>query len=165
MIFKILKVFHIVAICVFVGSIPSHIILGEIAQVMPLGESFVAIYKTKAVLTYGLTAAGLAMSVISGGLIVLRHRAMLKTPWLRLKLVLVAGIVINAVKNLIPIAKDMSVLAAQAAEAGSLPPEFLGLKAQEAIFGPINLALIICVIILSVAKPSLWKKVRRAQHG
>ncbi len=165
MFYKLFKIFHIIAICVFVGSIPSHIILGVLAQDMPLGEGFVAIYKAKAVLTYGLTAAGLALSVISGVLIFLQRRGTIKTPWLRLKLLLVAGIVFNAVNNLIPLAKKMSVLATDAMTTGALPPEFIAAKSAEAVAGPINLALILCVIFLSVAKPSLWLKMRGKANG
>ena len=133
---KLLKVFHFVALCVFIGSIPTHIILGVIAQSSTGAESFAAIHHAKYVLTFGLTGAGIALALMSGVLLVLTRKAMLRKRWMRTKLAAVAS--------------------------GALSPDFHAVESQEGVAGAVNLILILIVIFLAVVKPSLGSKTREA---
>jgi uncharacterized membrane protein len=159
---KLLKVFHFVALCVFIGSIPTHIILGVIAQSSTGAESFAAIHHAKYVLTFGLTGTGIALSLVSGALLVLTRKAVLRKRWMRTKLLLVVAIVFNGVIVLSPLAEQMKVMAMAAVDSGALSPDFHAVESQEAVAGAVNLTLILIVIILAVVKPSLGSKSREA---
>ena len=53
---KIIRVLHILAVCVFVGSIPGHIVLGELAKSAQGNEAFAVYQQAK----YALTIACLS---------------------------------------------------------------------------------------------------------
>ncbi len=152
---KVLKVFHIVALCVFVGSIPAHIVLGGLAQSSQGAESFAALHQAKYALTVGLTGAGIAVTVVSGILLMLSRRALLRTRWLRLKLFLMAIIVFNGAAILTPLAEQMKDMALLAIDTGVLSSNFHNLENRESFAGAINLLLILTVLVLSVVKPPL----------
>jgi len=152
---KTLKVFHVLALCIFVGSIPAHIILGGIAQSAQDAETFAVLHQAKYVLTYGLTTVGIALTLISGILLGLSQKHTFRTRWLRTKLFLVLAIVINGAIILTPTAERMKNMAMDAMNSGALSPEFHAAENQEAIAGAINIVLILVIFILAIVKPSL----------
>ncbi|CAA6604317.1 conserved membrane hypothetical protein [Rhodospirillaceae bacterium LM-1] len=156
----IIKFVHIVAVCIFVGSIPCHIILGiQAERAANLGEAALLL-QTKFLLTTALTGSGLVASLISGLLLALKGRVFLKARWLAAKIALAALISLNGVLLLTPLAGEMAELAATAQDVG---PRLAELRGKEGLAGAINLASILALLFLVVVKPSLGQKSQR--HG
>lgn len=151
----LLKTLHIVALCVFVGSIPSHIVIGAVAERAGDAVAFAHYHDVKYLLTQVLTRAGLIAAVTTGVLVTLTRRAAWRQRWLQAKLILVLLIVLNGMAVLTPIAGEMAALAAAAAEQGPLDPRFAMLHQREGIAGAVNLLAIVAVIYLAVARPVL----------
>lgn len=163
---KILRGLHLLAICVFVGSIPAHIVLGSMAasSLTPNSgnEAFALYFEAKYALTVGLTMSGIGLTVLSGVMLGTSKRSMFKDRWLRLKLLLVAAIVINGTFVLTPLAEQMRDLAVAAIGTNPLTAEFQALEHTEAIAGAINLALIITVVFVTALKPRLGTSANNA---
>jgi len=156
---KLPRLCHLLAVCLFVGSIPTHIILGEVAQTVSDPYRFAIYHKAKLILTIGLTASALATAVMSGLWGMWRHRDYLRAGWFRLKLIIVSLIAVNGGIILTPTARRMADMALTAHATGqALDPAFQGLLIQEAIAGGLNLVLIV-VVSLAVYRPTLRRKV------
>lgn len=156
---KLSRLCHLLAVCLFVGSIPTHIILGEVAQTVSDPYRFAIYHEAKLILSVGLTATALAIVVMSGLWGMWRRRDYLREGWFRLKLIFVALIAANGGLILTPTATRMADMAATAhANAQALDPAFQGLLTQEAIFGALNLILIMAVVALAVYRPILRRK-------
>ncbi|MBT6096119.1 MAG: DUF2269 family protein [Rhodospirillaceae bacterium] len=156
---KLTRTIHILAVCIFVGSIPAHIVLGQLANSHLIGggtmETFAAYQQAKYGLTIGLTTAGIILTLLSGVALVIRRKPLLRQNWLRAKLCVVAAIAINGAAVLTPLAEQMRDLAVAAVETGALDAAFHAAENTEAIAGAINLALIVVAIALAVFKPQL----------
>lgn len=150
-----LKMLHFLAVFVFVGSIPSHILIGASAD--PQGDlvAFADAHRLKHLLTQGLTGAAIMVALASGALLVLANRALLRDRWLQAKLVLVAAVAGNGLLLLTPMSAEFAAMAQTAASTGSLPVEFAALQAREAVAGAANLALIAAIVALAVFRPRL----------
>ena len=151
---KSLKILHFDGLALFDGSIPGHILLGEIAVPETGMEAFAALIRSKYLSVAALTLPGLGLMVATGIPLMIRRKM---TPnrlrWMTIKLVLVSLISINGVFLLLPTAWEMSNVAANAMGSGSLDESFWNLKSRESIFGAINLILILIVIGVTVSKP------------
>ncbi|MCB2101990.1 MAG: hypothetical protein KDE22_14025 [Rhodobacterales bacterium] len=152
---RLLKGLQLIALCVFVGSIPAHIVIGALAEGAADAEAFALHHQVKHVLTQGLTGAGLAATGISGVLLLLARRDLLRRRWMQVKLAAMALIAANGGLVLMPLAGRMADLAARAAADGALDPAFAGLAHQESLAGAANLGLILLALGLAVAKPRL----------
>ena len=122
---RILKVAHLVALALFLGSIPGHIVLGRLADPAADAEGFA----------------------------LLMHATPDKVRWMAAKLALVALITVNGAFILTPLARDISGSAKAAVAAGTLPAGFADLTRRESAFGAANLAMVLAVIALAVARP------------
>ncbi len=154
---KLTRTIHILAVCVFVGSIPAHIVLGQLANSHLIGggtmEIFAAYQQAKYALTIGLTTAGIVLTFLSGAALVMGRKPLLRQNWLRAKLAVVALIAINGAVVLTPLAEQMRDLAVTAIKSAALDAAFHAAENTEAVAGAINLALIVIALVLAVFKP------------
>lgn len=150
---KVTKIVHLIAMAVFVGSIPGHIVLGALGDPTANPAAFADYHAAKHALTQVLTVSGLTLTVLSGTMLAIMRRELLKQRWLRIKIALVVLITLNAALFLVPLSGALAELAQTAVTQGTLPPEFDGLAAREGITGAVNLAMIVAVIALAVARP------------
>jgi hypothetical protein len=152
---KLLLIVHILAVCVFVGSVPPHIMLGILADRATDIETFAFYIEAKYFLTVFLTGSAIVVALLSGILAGISREGRFRDRWLRLKVLLVGAIAINGAAVLTPLAKTMRDTVAAAVPDGLRPEAFESLAATESIAGAINIALIVIVVALAVLKPAL----------
>jgi hypothetical protein len=162
---KLLRGFHIVALCIFVGSIPSHIILGILAQSAQDAEAFAVFHQAKYALTTGLTASGIGLTLFTGAILGLSRKSIFKMRWLQAKLILVSLIVINGAVVLAPLAEQMRDLAIAAVNTGALSSEFHVAETKESIAGAINLLLVFAIFYLAIFKPKFGTQSLEIKNG
>ena len=146
----VLRIVHLIAVCVFVGSIPAHIVLGAAIDPAADPAAFAAFHQAKLLLTVSLTGAGIAAAVASGVLLALARRQLFRRGWLWAKIGLVTVVALNGGVVLTPLAAEMAALAAGP---GPLAAEFADLAAREAVAGSVNQVLLLAVVALAVIKP------------
>lgn len=151
----VLRLAHLGAVAVFLGSIPAHLVLGAVADPAAGWARFATLHEAKHLLTAGLTLAALAATALSGGLLLLARPELRRRRWLRAKLLLVMLVALNGGLVLTPAAAEMAGLAAAAAERGVLAPRFAELEARERLAGPINLVALGLILVLAVTRPRL----------
>lgn len=150
---RFLKVVHILGLAVFVGSILGHIAL---AQMAAPGEAAYGWAQTaKHDSTLRLTLPGMAVAGLSGLLLTIRRRAILRR-WLQVKVGLFALVALNGALILSPLGAELAAQAGQGAPAETL----LALSGREALFGAVNLSLIVLIVVLAVARPRLGQGTR-----
>lgn len=151
-----LKGFHLVALAIFLGSIPGHILLGAMGDPARDLEGFAVLMQAKQMNVQWLTVPGLVITLLSGlTLMVRRGIKPSRNRWLTAKLALVVLVALNGALILGPLSREMATMAQHAVQAGALPSAFATLEGREAIFGAVNLAMILTIIGLVVAKPAL----------
>ncbi|WP_404380906.1 hypothetical protein [Caenispirillum salinarum] len=136
---------HMIGLAAFVGTVLSHVLVSAVADPNePSGYHALMVLKdtgTRFVLIPGLVLMGL-----SG--VFMAWRLPRPCPvWLKVKLVLVAAAAANGLLVLMPAGAHI----ADAASAGAFAPDAL---AREAVAGPVNVALILAILVLSIARPS-----------
>jgi uncharacterized membrane protein len=156
---KFLKVGHFLGLAVFVGSIFGHILLGHLGDPSTDPAGFAALMQAKYMNVLVLTTSGLALLVLTGIPLMLRRGLTpKKARWMGTKLALVTLIALNGAFILTPLSRDMATAAQETVKAGALPPVYSQLKRREDLFGAGNLAMILGVIGLAVAKPFLGQR-------
>jgi hypothetical protein len=155
---KTLKVVHIVALSLFLGSIFSHILLGQLAESVSGIVVFSSLYHAKYMETLLLTSSGLLLMLITGAaMLVERKLKPFKLRWLSVKLVIVIMISVNGFFILTPIGKELDDFAASAVSLDLIDPHFWQLKKEETIYGVVNLLLILVTIAISISKPRFFR--------
>lgn len=138
---KTLKVIHLVAVSCFLGSIVTYIMFGILAGKEPVALHFNRVWVNSST-TY-LTISAMWVAGITG----LLMSGIPRANWLKAKLLGFVVIVANTYMLVGP-AVTQSL---QHVDAGG--DKFASAVRQEAIFGGVNLVLIVLLITLSVAKP------------
>ncbi len=153
---RLLKLLHILGLVLFLGSIPSHIILGQIApggDIPAMGIVFSR--KVMLIITLAATVPGLTLLTITG---LLRRRGV-PTPrpnWLRLHLAL--GLTALAVGTLVITPHIFELMAqAEALAADSFDPAaWKRAKLIEDVAGTLNVGLALLAMGLACFRPT-WK--------
>lgn len=138
---KALKVIHLVAVSCFLGSIVTYIMFGILAGKEPVALHFNRIWVSSSTTYLTISAmwgAGMTGLLMSG---------IPRANWLKAKLLGFVVIVANTYMLVGP-AVTQSL---QYVDAGG--DKFASAVRQEAIFGGVNLVLIVLLVTLSVAKP------------
>ncbi len=156
---KFLKIIHLLGLAAFVGSIFGHILLGNLSDPEADLAGFAVLVQAKYMNVLLLTMSGLILMLLTGiALMWRRGMTPKKLRWMGVKLVLVTLIALNGTFVLTPLSRDMATLAQDAVTTGHLPTAFYDLQTKEDVFGIANLAMILGVISLAVAKPALRRK-------
>ncbi|EKV32551.1 hypothetical protein C882_2630 [Caenispirillum salinarum AK4] len=136
---------HMIGLAAFVGTVLSHVLVSVVADPSdPVRYHALMVLKdtgTQFVLIPGLVLMGLS------GIVMVRRMPRPWPAWLTVKLGLVAAAAANGLLVLLPAGARI----AEAASAGAQAPDAL---AREAIAGPVNVALILAIVVLSIARPS-----------
>jgi uncharacterized membrane protein len=153
---RILKVAHIIGLAVFLGSIPGHIVLGALGDPVADPTGFALLMHAKHVNVVVLTIPALVFTALTGAALAWRRRlSPAAHRWLGVKVVLVGLIGVNGALVLRPLSAEIARMAAEAAAGGIVPAAIASLAARESAFGAANLAMVVAVIALSVARPRL----------
>jgi len=156
---KFLKIAHLLGLAAFVGSIFGHILLRNLGDPKADLVGFAVLMQAKSMNVLLLTMSGLILMLLTGiALMWRRGMTPKKLRWLGMKLVLVALIALNGTFVLTPLSRNMATLAQDAVTTGHLPTIFYDLQRKEDAFGIANLAMILTVMSLAVAKPAFRRK-------
>lgn len=153
---KLLKIGHLIGLALFVGSVCGHILLGKIVDPDTDLAAFAALMQAKRVNVQVLTIPGLGLMLLTGFTLMVRRGVRpTRDLWLGAKLLLVTLITLNGLLILGPLSGDMATVAQNAVQAGVLPAGFAAMEQREALFGAVNMTMILAVIGLAAAKPAL----------
>jgi hypothetical protein len=155
-----LKLLHLLALVLFLGSIPGHVLLGRLATGATAPGEAALLLGAKHLSALALTLPGLALTVASGALLLAIRRELLGRAWMRMKLGLVALVAANGVLLLTPTGESLARLA-EAAAGGALPAEAGALAAREGMLGAANLAMVLAILALAVARPGAGRRAAR----
>lgn len=147
---KALKVIHLIAVSCFLGSIVTYIVFGALAGKDPVALHFNRAWVSSS--TIYLTISAMWVAGITG----LLMSGIPRANWLRAKLLGFVVILVNTYFLVSP-AITQSL---QYVDVGG--DQFASAVRQEAVFGGVNLVLIVLLIALSVAKPFGRKQPRTA---
>jgi hypothetical protein len=154
---KALMFLHLLGFAVFLGSIPGHIVLGQLADSASSLDGLAILQAAKHTSILALTLPGLMLITASGLGLLLTRRELLRARWMRLKLGLALLVVLNAVLVLSPIGAQVAGLASEAAASGGIPPALSRLEARESLFGAANILMSFAIAALAVARPRLCR--------
>ncbi|RED46124.1 DUF2269 family protein [Aestuariispira insulae] len=165
---KTIKLFHILGLVLFFGTVPVHILLGQIAlSYFENGDtSLAATYRMILVqVIQMLTLPGLALLWLSGLFSVFRSKGrILRQKWILMKLALVFLVSVNGVVILTSLAKELAFHYGMAAATGEIAEEITALTTQEDLFGTLNLLMILAICALACYKPGRIGKTATIKH-
>lgn len=146
---KIIRVFHILGVVLFFGSILGHAVVGLAEHTHDSPQALLLTRQIVDVATWYLTLPGLLLLVLSGvGLIIYRERPM---RYLAAHLFIAILILANAIFILFPVGQAM--LGAASGGAINSVAEIQVLEGREAMFGVINILLCLAAVFIGVLKP------------
>ena len=153
---KSLKIFHVLGLVMFLGSIVAMIVVnqGHPAGVGPEQYLFArkAIYFTTSV----VTMPGLYLLIVSGvGMVIAKRMWPLPTPWLLLKAVFAGLILVNAQFLVVPIGKVLAGAAGGVVLDEFTRSDLAAIENREHYFGSVNVVLTLLAIGLAVFRPQL----------
>lgn len=142
-----LKILHLISLSIFIGSIASYIFFGALipendALAMKLNREWVATS------TFYLTIVSLWVTGLTGILMSGKPKA----PWLWAKLIGFICIVVNTHLFIYPAIIESKT------SLGINNDAFQSAMQQEAIFGAINILIIVCMVTIAVLKPRFSNK-------
>ncbi|MCI2398461.1 enoyl-CoA hydratase [Aliiroseovarius subalbicans] len=142
----------------YVGGILSHIVIGAVIGAPDAGTA-ATVYQYKLTSAYILILPGLGLKILCDLLLyfVWQERAM----WMKVKLVLIAFLSINAFVFLVPMMPELLALAQATPADGPVSDAFHALEGKEALVGMSNALPLALEIILGAFKPRLFGERRR----
>ena len=143
----------------YVGGILSHIVLGATVG-SPDPQTAVTVYTYKELSAYILILPGLGLKLVCD--LTLWFGYGVRANWMKVKLVLMAFLTINAFVFLVPMIPELRAMAEASIPDGVLPEEFHELEAREALVGMSNALPLALELILGAFKPRLFGERRIA---
>ncbi len=153
---RILIYLHLLGFALFLGSIPTYVVLSLVA-----GETDPArLAAARGFIlagTQAVTIPGLWLAAASG-LVLAFQRRHVWPRWIKLKLALVVFIMLNTHFGIAPAIEEAAALAGQAARVGVGDPALALAVARESALGGLNLVLALTVVGLVVRRPRLGEQ-------
>ncbi len=154
--YKFMKFAHIIGLCMFMGGISVHAIVGfvpggrEVASVIVVGRQVISIA------TWALMVPGLTLLAVSGIFMVLRTPGRLsQRTWLMAHIGIATLAIINTAAILIPMDSNISQAALNLLVDSHTMPIYQAIKQKESVAGRINLLLSLVAIIIATIRPSV----------
>ena len=152
---KILDFVQEIGTIMYVGGILSHIVIGILFKDADVNTYYnVYVYKEQS--AYILILPGLGLKIISDLILFLQYKQ--KPNWLKLKLIMVAFLTINAFVFLVPMMPELVVLAKESIPLGKISQAFLDKEHTEQLVGQANIIPLILELVLGSFKPKLGKE-------
>ncbi len=140
----------------YVGGILSHIIIGAVLG-HPDAETAYNVYTYKEYSAYILILPGMGLKIVAD--LYLYYSYEIKPNWLKVKMLMMAFLSINAFVFLVPMMPELRELARLSMEAGTgLSQEFLDTFAREEIVGISNSLPLLIEILMGSFKPKMFKE-------
>ena len=147
-----LKTLHLISLSIFLGSITTFIFIGE---AIPTGD-IVALQTSRDLVASGTTFLTLPAFFVTGLTGILMSKKP-KSRWLWAKLIGFILLAVNFIAFIYP-AIEASVFYLGDPAFGSSSVEYISAMQREAIFGGVNLILILSLIAIAAIKPSFKRK-------
>ena len=139
----------------YVGGILSHIVIGVVLGHSDANTAYlVYVYKEKS--AYILILSGLGLKIISD--LILYTQFEIKPYWLKLKMLMMAFLSVNAFVFLVPMMPELVAMAKTSLPSGKVSQEFLDKTHTEQLVGMSNVIPLIIELVLGSFKPKLWKE-------
>lgn len=155
---KLLNFIQEVGTIMYVGGILSHIIIGIIFHGSEPSTIF-DIYTYKEQSAYILILPGLAIKIISDLILYFTYKE--KPNWLKLKILMMAILAVNAFIFLVPMMPELVQLAKESIPTGELSKEFLSKEHTEQLVGQANVIPLLLELLLGSFKPKIGKEKRK----
>ena len=139
----------------YVGGILSHIVIGNILG-HPDAQTAYHVYVYKESSAYILILPGLGLKVLCDILLYIRYNP--KPNWLKLKILCMAFLAVNAFVFLVPMMPELVKLAESSLGTGELSQEFLSRAHREQLVGMSNVIPLLTEIVVGSFKPKLGKE-------
>lgn len=140
----------------YVGGILSHIIIGAVVG-HPDAQTAFNVYTYKELSAYYLILPGMGLKILSD--LYLYYSYEVKPNWLKVKMVMMAFLAINAFVFLVPMMPELRELAKNSMDAGTgLSQAFMDKFAQEEIIGISNSLPLLIEILMGSFRPKLFKE-------
>ena len=139
----------------YVGGILSHIVIGIVLG-HPDAQTAYHVYLYKEPSAYILILPGLALKIICD--LYLWFVLHPKPNWLKLKLLCIAFLTVNAFVFLVPMMPELVQLAEESLAIGDVSQDFLDKAHTEQLVGMSNVIPLIAEMILGSFKPKLGKE-------
>ena len=154
---KLLEFIQEIGTIMYVGGILSHIVIGiTLGHPDAITAYHVAIYKELS--AYALILPGLALKIIAD---LISWKIYEVAPnWLKLKLLMIAFLSINAFVFLVPMMPELKELARTSLPADEISQSFLDKAHVEQLVGMSNVVPLIIEILLGSFKPKLFSERR-----
>lgn len=154
---KLLDFVQEIGSIMYVGGILSHIVIGVVLGHPDASTAYhVAIYKEAS--AYSLILPGLGLKIASD--LILYVRLETKPNWLKLKLLMVAVLTVNALVFLVPMMPELVSLAQESLPSGRVSEAFLDKARTEQLVGMSNVLPLLLEILLGSFKPRLFRERR-----
>lgn len=138
----------------YVGGILSHIIIGAVVG-HPDAQTAYNVYTYKELSAYFLILPGMALKIIAD--LYLYYSYDVKPNWLKVKMVMMAFLAINAFVFLIPMMPELRELAKNSMESGTaLSQAFFDKFAREELVGISNSLPLLIEVLTGSFKPKLF---------
>jgi hypothetical protein len=152
---KILGFIQEIGSIMYVGGILSHIVIGNVLGHSDAITAYqVYVYKEQS--AYILILPGLALKVVSD--LILYFQFEIKPNWLKIKLLMMVFLSINAFVFLVPMMPELVALAKASLPDVKVSQEFLNRAHTEQLVGMSNVIPLITELIMGSFKPKLWKE-------
>ncbi|MCP5039129.1 MAG: enoyl-CoA hydratase [Rhodobacteraceae bacterium] len=155
---KFIEFLNEIAGILYVGGILSHIVIGANIGTPDAGTA-ATVYAYKEISAYVLILPGLGLKVACD--LTLFFYYGVRANWMKVKLVLIAFLTINAFVFLVPMQPELARIAAELPPDGPLSPEFTELEHTEGLVGMSNAIPLALEILLGAFKPLLFGERRR----
>lgn len=157
---KILDFIQEIGTIMYVGGILSHIVIGVVLG-HPDAETAYHVYVYKEKSAYILILFGLGLKVISD--LILYTQFEIKPNWLKVKMVMMAFLSVNAFVFLVPMMPELVAMAKVSLPDGKVSQEFLDRTHTEQLVGMSNVIPLVIELVLGSFKPRLGKERKKNQ--
>lgn len=152
---KLLNFVQEIGTIMYVGGILSHITIGVIlGHADAITAYHVYIYKEMS--AYILILPGMSLKIISDVMLFFQYK--IKPNWLKIKLLMIAFLAINAFVFLVPMMPELVKLAQESLPEGKVSQAFLNKAHFEQLVGMTNVIPLILEMALGSFKPKLFKE-------
>ena len=152
--YKKLKIFHLIGVVLFFGSILAHTVASIFASASGDPQILHIVRQLMQAETKFLLIPGIVLFFFSGvAMILVGKLNITKLRWLTLHTVIGLFVVLNAVFILLPAGNELLELSHQVANGSLSIDDIQTVKKTESIFGGINLIFCLLLVVLGVIKP------------
>jgi len=152
---KLLNFIQEIGTIMYVGGILSHIVIGVIFHGSEPDTIF-DVYTYKEQSAYILILPGLAIKIIIDIILYFTYKE--KPNWLKLKILMMAILAVNAFVFLVPMMPELVQLAKESIPKGELSQEFISKEHTEQLVGQTNVIPLLLELVLGSFKPKLGKE-------